>query len=302
MNFHRLLIPKQSMVRQAFVSWLAAIACATAIHASELDVDQAVRDLGHESFEARESATAWLMQSGEFTDARLAQALSQSDPESRHRLARVALHRFFSRQGAQNKTNSEDTGALGVDLSLKLNHAVFPSQDPTLQHPAILVSGTLPGFPAHAKLRPGDLILALDGVYFSDDLDTGRFTETLKQKYKAGQTVVARVRRDRRELEIPITLDSKARLDAVYTSGPQDEATMLRHDDFKQYFTTLVTLPEIKPLKIQVQQDERDSSLVSSVALTEPDIHAPTHPIERGPVRRPVGPQPVDRSTVRRAG
>lgn len=263
--------------RRAFVlcALLVAVVAWTGRAQEPDQTERWFRDLAHESYEVREAATTGLMLAPDLPDARLSQALTVAVavPEQRHRLTRVALHRFFSRYptGVEPPPQPEvrgrpiqegdtgpgpDTGALGVDLSLKMNHVVYPSQDPTLKHPAIMVAGTLPGFPAYAMLRPGDLILSLDGVAFDDDVDTNRFTETLKQKYKAGQSLTMAVRRGGKVLDVTIVMDSKARLDSVYSTGPRDEAAMLRHAEFNHYLQSLALKPQSVPLQISVPEGD----------------------------------------------
>jgi hypothetical protein len=115
---------------------------------------------------------------------------------------------------------NEDDGALGVSFSRSpidgdpQTMVVRAHQHPMLEHPAMLISRVYPGFPAFAYLQPGDMIYAVDGKFFSDDLSHKEFEDRIRH-YKAGDRVTMDVIRGGRSIRLHVQLGQRQRLDDV---------------------------------------------------------------------------------------
>lgn len=95
-----------------------------------------------------------------------------------------------------------DTAALGA-LLLYLQ----PGEQAGLQAPACRVQATLAGFPAHALLRPGDLLLGVGGQPWPEAGAARGLAEALAGR-RCGEVLALDVRRGKEQLQIPLTLGS----------------------------------------------------------------------------------------------
>ncbi len=182
--------------------------------AADVPIAQLIDRLDDDSPEVRQQAMSDLMLREDLTDQQLGEALrAATGPEQRHRLTMVAMQRFFARMNPSGAPVDEGTGSIGIDIDVR--NIVRPDQHPQIQHPAMLISRTRPGFPGFAVLRPGDLVLGVNGEPFADDLDQTDFINAI-QKYQVGQTMRLDVLRDGQRLEVPIKLDSLRRLQEVH--------------------------------------------------------------------------------------
>ena len=185
--------------------------------------DQLVSQLGHADFARREQATTALMIREDITDKQLAAALKKSDsPEAHQRLIAVAMHYFYrqvqAEPGALAPDFQDEDAALGVSFS-RINGepqsmVVRAHQHPLLEHPAMLISRVYPGFPAFAYLQPGDMIFAINGKFFSDDLGHEEFSDRIR-RHKAGDRVTMDVVRGGRSIRLNVQLAQRRRLDDV---------------------------------------------------------------------------------------
>jgi hypothetical protein len=199
------------MARHALI--ILALLCAP-VFAADVPVAQLVDKLDDDSPEVRQQAMSDLMLREDLTDKQLGEALrAATGPEQRHRLTLVAMHRFFSRMNPTGAAVDEGTGSIGIDIDVR--NIVRPDQHPAIQRPAMLISRTRPGFPGFAILRPGDLVVGVNGESFADDLDQTDFINAI-QKYQVGETMRLDVLRDGQRLEVPIKLDSLRRLQEVH--------------------------------------------------------------------------------------
>lgn len=184
--------------------------------AAARSVEQLVRALGAESYEVRESAARRLMLRENLTPGRLNRAYRRAEsPEVRHRLVRIARHRFFS---ADHIPASEPGKVASLGVAISSDNIISPKRYDKLDHPAFVVIRTLPGFPAYAHLRRGDWIVSINGKPFSDDLSVRSFAARIKQ-YQPGEKVVLGVVRDDARVRIELKLASFARLHELY--GPR---------------------------------------------------------------------------------
>jgi len=177
--------------------------------------DELVAQLSHDAFARRESAMTELMLRDDFDDTALSKAMRAADhPEQRHRLERIALHRFYDRFNPALAPREQGPGALGI-ISLSNSNVVRPTQHDKLRRPAMIVSQTRPGFPAYVHLRPGDLILGLGGQLFDDSLDQNDFSQMI-QRYRAGEILQMALLRNGERVDVRLKLDSLQRLHDVH--------------------------------------------------------------------------------------
>ena len=198
----------------AFFLLLLLLASATPARA-EAAPDRAVLDrLGAADHAARATATADLLADPSLSDRRIdGLYAAASTPEQRHRLLRIARHHLLRRLREAHFEPVGD-GSLGIRQS-----ALLSRQLPQIRAPAIAVVSTLPGMPAHEKLRRGDLILAVGGQPLRDDhrgntLNTS-FVALVKRK-RPGQPLHLRVLRDGGTIEVEVVLASRRALDGMY--------------------------------------------------------------------------------------
>lgn len=133
--------------------------------------------LGHEVFAVRERAEALLLVDDGVNRVVLRDLLLDATSyEQRGRLLRIAEHHvlrviredLFGGQGndpdplrnANNPNVFFNTNGAAVGFSYD---AVPADRFPSVNLEGVLVIATMPGFPAYAHLRPGDVIVAIDG-------------------------------------------------------------------------------------------------------------------------------------------
>lgn len=106
----------------------------------------------------REAATCALMGDADLSPPRWRALLdAATTPEQTHRLAAVGVHLMVRERIAPFLSN-EHPGALGI------HHVGAAAGESGGDSPAgVRVMKTEPGFPAHAVLRAGDIITAIDG-------------------------------------------------------------------------------------------------------------------------------------------
>lgn len=192
-------------------------------------VETLVRQLDAESFEQREAATTELMLRADLDDTQLARFLrtAADSPERRHRLVRIAMHRYFARLEARGDgfplaleqippgggPAPHAAGCIGIDIHRR--NVVRPDQVPALKHPALLITSTRVGFPAYALLRPGDMVLSFEGKRIGAELEDDQALVNLIKQSRAGQVVRLVVMRNGKEVPIEMRLDSLERLQGV---------------------------------------------------------------------------------------
>ncbi|MEO0587217.1 MAG: hypothetical protein AAF078_06205, partial [Planctomycetota bacterium] len=144
-----------------------ALACGGGAWAQGPTDAEVVAGLNAEAFEVREAMSRLLRRTDDVGDERLrALAVSVRSWEARHRLLAVWRHRFLERMAAE-RVVAGGRGAIGV------THRVTrggEAGDGGVDAPAgALVVATMPGFPGHAWLEAGDVIMAIDGLSMRGD-------------------------------------------------------------------------------------------------------------------------------------
>ncbi len=144
--------------------------------------------------------------------------------EARHRLLDVARHHWLR---AQRLERFESNQAAASEGAIGLPTVVLSAdQLPQLGRSAVHVILTLPGFPAHEHLEPGDFIVAFDGTDLPPDADQSVFQNIVTQ-HPAGAPLGMTVLRDGESLELTIELASLESLQAIYSvAGPRLEPSL----------------------------------------------------------------------------
>ncbi len=174
--------------------------------------------LDHPAWEVRREATEALMKDRRTgLDALLAAAADLPPSLERDvRLESVVLHRLVSEMVTE-VAQPGDQASLGITHPGKRLDAL-----PNREGVEIVVMDTLPGFPAHAVLRPGDVLVSVNGraIPSAEDPDEAPPIKDLLQALRAGDTVPLGVVRDGRELRLTVTLASSRALNQIYTPPP----------------------------------------------------------------------------------
>lgn len=167
--------------------------------ADESVVLDLVRRLGHYDYNEREAATKALTDLG----PRAFRTLAKTFAESREYEVRVRIRQIVRDQYLWH-TLFKHNGFLGIQF----NPVGYLVKDPRLPAPvlAIPVTTVVAGLPAErAGLAGGDLIVAVDGVYLTDDAERPDFPELITSR-GAGAKLRFTIFRGNRELELEATL------------------------------------------------------------------------------------------------
>lgn len=203
------------MMRRAII--LLALLCAPTF--AEPPDDMAILSgLSNDNYEAREAMSQQLLSDETMTDDRINRLYARaSSPEARQRLMDVALHHLLWRLAREQFGRSE-RASLGVNLGA--------IESPSTGQAATYVNRTLPGFPAFVALKPGDLILSIDGKR-SEGRATGpvNFLIAEIQSRRPGDTVLLEIRRSGQDLKQKVTLSNFDALDTMYSN--QDGVRLL---------------------------------------------------------------------------
>ena len=203
---------------------------------------EAVAALDHAEFAVRESAQAYLLTDNTLGKDALLKLIEQAkSPEQRQRLLQLAEHHVM------RELRERDFG-LAAQRPLEADPANFPQQrdrsasigysyDPVLAHenpqaqlPGVRVVATMPGFPGHAHLRQGDIIVQINGRGPSMHHTENDITDWVKIQIaskQAGQTIGVTVLRDGKPLAIQMVCAEGAALNRMYTTDAFEAASRL---------------------------------------------------------------------------
>jgi len=258
-------------------AWAADQPGSVAVPGEKAPVERLIAQLASPEYATREIATTELMVRDDLDDETLKAAFrTAASPEQVHRLTRISLHRFYRRMNpprpAAIQPGQERQGGLGVAINIngRANLVIRQHNDAPIASPAFLVTERLPGFPAYAYLRRGDLILAVGGQRFEDDSSFSK----LIQVYRAGDVVNFQVVRDDRVMELSIPLDSIGRLEAVYPrETPKDEAWAMGRPDFQRHLELLKGTVNIASLELQSPTSPPPAQSASAAGKAGAAVH-----------------------------
>jgi len=167
--------------------------------------------LSAESFGERERATRALMRGAWLDNATLGAMLdAATSDEQRHRLLTVAQHQTIRRFRHRRFDAQEKQGAVGI------RHQAQPAEDrPGRARSAVLVVGTIIGFPGYSHLQPGDRIIAMGEEPVPDDVDRDYLANRVEGLSPGDEVTFTLIRRGERR-EVTLTLVGKDALDASH--------------------------------------------------------------------------------------
>ncbi|MFW6058949.1 MAG: PDZ domain-containing protein [Phycisphaeraceae bacterium] len=172
--------------------------------------------LASPDYAVRERTTWRLLRDDDLSARHIADLYAAAEtPEQRHRLLDVARHHAVRRMRDRAFDAPGDRGAIGMTHH---REALPPGSVPGLDLPAIEVIQPMPGFPAYTYLRPGDLIVGLDGENLPVEDTMGHFKRVL-QSHRPGQRVQLTIHRAGELHEHALRLASYEALNLVYNAG-----------------------------------------------------------------------------------
>jgi len=185
---------------------------------SPLDQTSLLDELANDDFTTRQRASEKLLVDEQLDQETIKQLYSQSHlPEQRHRLLEVARHHAL-RQMRLEAMDGQGKGAIGI------RHEAFSDTHfPILgRRTGLVVVETFSGFPGHAHLRRGDLILAIDDQRFpagtiSDEV-ADQFVRSV-QEHLPGERVSFTVFRHGRLITVQLRLANLNALRSMYKNA-----------------------------------------------------------------------------------
>lgn len=208
---------------------------------ADTDLRADVGLLASHDYGSREDAMQRLMVATDVTRDELAKIYADATvPEIRHRLRRVAEHHTI-REAWQTRVPLEGPGSLGVVLQV-FEAAISIPEDETIEAPQAMQPGafpliepravatrvygsrvlrTLPGFPAHAHLQIGDLIVGVDDKFIpiSPEVNPPLANDLIRRlitEQPAGTAIKLVIVRNGKWIRVPVTLASYKALEYVY--------------------------------------------------------------------------------------
>lgn len=196
-----------SLLAALWLGGIGAFAASPAPAQSPMDL---LAQLDAPDYPTRQAAMEQLLAGPDLTPRQWQELMAAADsPEQRHRILAAARHHLLRRL-RQAEFPDRHNGSLGV-----IQHVPSPAEQQVIGRPGIIVSSTLPGFPAYAHLRPGDLIIALNDVVIGENINDENF-QSLVRMNEAGKQVTLRIVRDGQEIERSFALASLEALTRMY--------------------------------------------------------------------------------------
>lgn len=200
--------------------------------------DEVVAGLDHAEFAVRESAQAVLLADDTLDKAALKQMIQQAkSPEQRQRLLYVAEHHVLrelrERDFGPHTQPAEDGGIVpgraprrpaSVGYSYE---PVLVEENPDADLPGVRVIATMPGFPGHAHLRRGDIIVQINGTGLSNhhrEHDITNWVRWQIASHEAGDTITFTVQRGGKLLAVEMVCAEGLALDHMYTTDAFESA------------------------------------------------------------------------------
>ncbi len=193
--------------------------------------------LDHEDFAVRESAEAHLLADNTLDRVALRRLLLEAETdEQRHRLARVAEHhvmrevreREFGQGVGEEADGPEEVDRLPArrpraSAAVGFSYQPLLTEDnPQTNTPAVTVTATMPGFPGHVYLRPGDLVVAVDGQTAQGIRHRELITNWLGNRiafHQPGDTLTLTVVRSGEAFTVEIVCAQSTALNRMYSTN-----------------------------------------------------------------------------------
>ena len=213
---------------------------------TDRDRQDVVAALDHEKFAVRESAQAALLTDNTLGKAALKQLIEQAkSPEQRQRLLRIAEHHVLrelrERDFGQAVEPAEIDGAVPFRRASRpasvgySYEPVMAHENPHAQLAGVRVIATMPGFPGHAHLRSGDIIVQIAGQGLSANHQHHDITNWVRWRisaHQAGDTMAFTLLRDGELLTIELVCAEGLALGHMYTTDAFETAA--RKEPYKR--------------------------------------------------------------------
>ena len=211
---------------------------------AERSREEAVAALNHKDFAVRESAQAYLLTDNTLGKAVLKELIQQADaPEARQRLLRLAEHHLLRElrerdfgQPAQGDDPAIPQLIQRRPASVGYSYEpVMADDNPQAALPGVRVIATMPGFPGHAHLRRGDIIVQINGQSLSAHQREHDITNWVRWQIAsrdAGDTIDFTVLRGGKLLAIEMVCAEGMALDHMYTTDAFEAAA--RKEPYKR--------------------------------------------------------------------
>lgn len=201
---------------------------------ADLSRDEVLKLLNDPDFKVREQAEANLLADDTLDRAALGKLIQEAQSsEQRYRLIRIAEHHVMreireQQFGGQEKLDEEDEPILrgfNVRETAAIGFSYQPmlvEDNPQTQTPAVTVTATMPGFPGHAHLRPGDLVVAVNGQTAQGIRHRELITDWMGNRiafHHPGDTITLTIVRNGEALDIKIVAAEGTALRLMYTSN-----------------------------------------------------------------------------------
>ena len=211
----------QPRMRLLFVTGLSLIMLSFSAAAQAQISDADLAALGDADYAKRHAAMRKLLADDSITPKIIADVFPKvQSVEQKHRLMSLARHHLLRMARQRDYPISPIAAAQGVPGALGLTHGPVTSDElPQLKQSAVRVRRTLPGFPAHAALEAGDLILEVAGnaipAGLSSDRISNHFGDAIRM-IPAGQSVPLKIQRNGQVIEVKVTLGPLDALSGMY--------------------------------------------------------------------------------------
>lgn len=208
--------------------------------------DEVLAALNHEKFAVRQSAEAHLLTDNALSVDVLKELIKQTDsPEQHQRLLRIAEHHVMRELrerdfGPQNQP-AEDGGLIPGRPAAR-PASVGYSYEPVMAHEnphaplaGVRVIATMPGFPGHAHLRRGDIIVQIAGQGLNANHQHHDITSWVRWRiaaHEAGDTMSVTLLRSGELLKVELVCAEGMALDHMYTTDAFEAAA--RKAPYKQ--------------------------------------------------------------------
>lgn len=177
--------------------------------------------LGDKEFSKRHETMRKLLADDSLTSDEIAKAFHKAESaEQKHRLMSLARHHLLRAARMRDFPLPAAVAFQNIPGALGLTHGPVTSEElPQLNQSGVRVRRTLPGFPAHASLEVGDLILAIESnaipAGFTADQISRHFGDAI-QMVAAGQSVKLQVQRGGKLIDVKVQLAPHAALSGMY--------------------------------------------------------------------------------------
>ncbi|MEM6506584.1 MAG: hypothetical protein AAF711_14170 [Planctomycetota bacterium] len=198
--------------------------------------EETVAALNHADYAVRESAQAYLLTDDTLDQETLKELIQQSgSPEQSQRLLYIAEHhamRVMRERDFGNNLDDNDPfpGQPGQRRPASVGYSYEPvmaHENPQAAMPGVRVIATMPGFPGHAHLRRGDIIVQIAGQSLSPHHQHHDITNWVRWRisaHEAGDTMRFTVLRNGELLAIELVCAEGLALDHMYTTDAFEAA------------------------------------------------------------------------------